>query len=44
MKTMICRATRLAGNARFVVGRLGGTLQFFDAKTGQPGKVAASTR
>ncbi len=32
----------LAGNARFVVGRLDGTLQFFDAKTGQPGKVAVN--
>ena len=31
----------LAGNTRFVVGRLDGTLQFFDAKTGQPGNVAA---
>ena len=29
-----------AGNARFVVGRLDGSLQFFDAKTGQPGKPA----
>lgn len=29
-----------AGNARFVVGRLDGSLQFFDAKTGQPGKTA----
>ena len=32
----------LASNARFVVGRLDGSLQFFDAKTGQPGKVAVS--
>ena len=31
----------LASNARFVVGRLDGSLQFFDAKTGEPGKVAA---
>ncbi|KAF0177678.1 MAG: cytochrome C [Limisphaerales bacterium] len=31
-----------AGNTRFVVGRLDGTLQFFDAKTGQPGKVAVN--
>lgn len=31
----------LAGNARFVVGRLDGTLQFFDANTGRPEKVAA---
>jgi WD40 repeat protein/mono/diheme cytochrome c family protein len=31
-----------ASNARFVVGRLDGSLQFFDAKTGQPGKVAVS--
>lgn len=32
----------LGGNTRFVVGRLDGTLQFFDAKTGQPGKVAVN--
>jgi sugar lactone lactonase YvrE len=31
-----------AGNTRFVVGRLDGSLQFFDAKTGQPGKVAVN--
>jgi WD40 repeat protein/mono/diheme cytochrome c family protein len=31
-----------ASNARFVVGRLDGSLQFFDAKTGEPGKVAAN--
>lgn len=31
-----------AGNTRFVVGRLDGSLQFFDAKTGQPGKVAGN--
>lgn len=30
------------GNTRFVVGRLDGSLQFFDAKTGQPGKVAVN--
>jgi len=30
-----------ASNTRFVVGRLDGSLQFFDAKTGEPGKVAA---
>jgi hypothetical protein len=30
-----------AGNARFVVGRLDSALRFFDARTGQPGKVAA---
>ena len=31
-----------AGNTRFVVGRLDGSLQFFDAKTGEPGNVAAN--
>ena len=31
-----------AGNTRFVVGRLDGSLQLFDAKTGQPGKVAVN--
>jgi hypothetical protein len=28
--------------AGYVVGRLDGTLQFFDARTGQPGKVAVN--
>ena len=31
-----------AGNTRFVVGSRDGSLQFFDAKTGQPGKVAGN--
>jgi hypothetical protein len=28
----------------FVMVRLDGSLQFFDAKTGQPGKVVSATR
>lgn len=49
MRTLIGRATGLlawaafaASNTRFVVGRRDGSLQFFDAKTGQPGKVAVN--
>lgn len=31
-----------AGNTRLVVGRVDGSLQFFDAKTGQPGNAAVN--